>query len=98
MKIKDMNAHEKTMYRLMDEATIEFIGGYENTMEDYSPETEEYKVAEKFLTMGHEKMAAFFYDYVMSMCKKGTNATAARFAGGEFLRERIERRLVKWGY
>jgi hypothetical protein len=98
MKISEMNTHQKAMYYLMDEITCEMIGGAENTMEDYAPETEEYKDAEAFLNQGHDKLAAYFYAHVMNRCKSGSYASHARFAGSEFLKERIERRLQKWGY
>lgn len=98
MKVSEMNAHEKAIWMLMDEATKEFIGGYENTLSDYEDGTEEYQEAKKFLEMGHDKMKQFFYDYVMNQSKVGSNASHARFAGKEFLLERIETRLNKWNY
>ncbi len=98
MKVSEMNAHQKALYRIMDELTREFIGGCENSMMDYEKDAEEYKEAERFLKMGHKEMADFFYMMVMSECKAGSNAEHARFAGGDFLKERIEVHLNKWGY
>lgn len=98
MKRSEMNVHQKAMFDLMAGIMEEYIGGYENTLLDYSEEDEEYKSAKEFLGMGHDEMKEFFYNEVMGCCKSGTNASHARFAGGDFLRERIERRLVKWGY
>lgn len=98
MKISEMNAHQKTLYYIMDEVTRDFIGGYENTLLDFSEDEEEYQNAYKFLHQGHEQLAEFFYDLVMRHCKAGSNAEHARFAGSAFLRERIEKRLTKWGY
>ena len=98
MKISEMNAHEKAMYYIMDEWTREMIGGNENTLLDYPEDSEEYKHAYKFLHQGHESLADYFYQMIMADCAKGSNAEHARFAGSAFLRERIERRLTKWGY
>ena len=98
MKRSEMNVHQKAMFDLMAEIMEEYIGGYENVLLDYSEEEEEYERAKAFLGMGHDKMKEFFYNEVMLACKSGTYASHARFAGGDFLRERIERRMVKWGY
>lgn len=98
MKLSEMNKHQKSMYDLMNEATSEFIGGNENTLQDYEDDTEEYKMAKQFLEMGHNQMKQFFYDYVMRQCKNGEHNEHAKFAGKEFLLERIETRLTKWGY
>lgn len=51
-----------------------------------------------FLSQGHGELAAYFYNEVMSRCKAGGYYSDARFAGGAFLKEKIERRLMKWGY
>lgn len=98
MKLREMDAHQKAMYKLMDSWTCDMIGGYENTLCDYATDTEEYKKAESFLKQPHEDMAKYFYDMVMSDCRQGSNAEHARFAGSQFLKDRIERRLTKWGY
>lgn len=98
MKIIEMTSHQKKMYFLMDEIMCEIIGGFENSLEDYALDTEEYKEAEAFLTQGHDELAAYFYDEVMSRCKAGGYSSHARFAGGDFLRARIDKRLKKWDY
>jgi hypothetical protein len=98
MKIKEMNTHQLAMYRLMDYWTNEMIGGCENALQDYEENSEDYKEAEDFLNQTHEQLADYFYNMVMQDCKKGTNAEHARFAGADFLKERIDRRLTKWGY
>lgn len=82
----------------MDEWTRDMIGGYENTLCDYHKDSEEYKEAESFLKQSHEQLAKYFYDMVMSDCRQGSNAEHARFAGSQFLKDIIERRLTKWGY
>lgn len=95
MKISEMNAHQKALYYIMDEVTRDFIGGYENQLLDFSEDEEEYQNAYNFLHQGHENLANFFYDLVMRHCKAGSNAEHARFAGSQFLRDRIEVRLNK---
>lgn len=98
MKRSEMNAHQRAIFDIMDELTRELIGGNENTLLDFSEEDEEYQDAYNFLHQGHEQLAQFFYDLVMGHCKAGSNAEHARFAGSAFLKERIEKRLTKWGY
>ena len=98
MKICEMNKHQRIMYLLMDEVMCEIIGGLENTIQDYTSDTEEYKNAEEFLNLGHDKLADYFYAEVMNRCKSDSYLSHARFAGSAFLKERIERRLMKWGY
>ena len=98
MKFSEMTNHQKKMFLLMDEVMCEIIGGFENSLEDYKPDTEEYQAADAFLSQGHDELAAYFYDEVMSRCQAGSDASCARFAGGDFLKERIDKRLKKWGY
>lgn len=98
MKISEMTSHQKKMYFIMDEIMCEIIGGFENVLEDYDSSSQECKEAEAFLSQGHDELAAYFYDEVMSRCKAGSYSSAARFAGGDFLRERIDKRLKKWNY
>ena len=93
MKVSEMNAHQFAMYQEMDYWMCEEIGGAENAMEDYKPGSEEYENAKKFLEQGHDELAKYFYNRVMSCCQEH-----AKFAGSDFLKERIERRLNKWGY
>ena len=98
MKISEMNAHQKLIFRLMDDYTTDMIAGNENVLLDYPEDSEEYKTAKTYLSMGHEALKQDVYDAVMAQCRKGTNAEHARFAGKDFLLERIEKRLTKWGY
>lgn len=98
MKRSEMNAHQRAIFDIMDELTKEYIGGNENTLLDFSEDEEEYQDAYEFLHQGHDQLAEFFYDMVMASCKAGSNAEHARFAGSAFLKERIEKRLTKWGY
>ena len=95
MKISEMNAHQRAIYRMMDELTIDIIGGRENDLQDYPEDSEEYQEAQRFLTMGHDAMKELFYDMLTAQREMQKEL---RFAGNAFLLERIERRLTKWGY
>ena len=95
MKISEMNAHQRAIYRMMDELTIDIIGGRENDLQDYPEDSEEYQAAKAFLTMGHDAMKELFYCMLTSQREMQREL---RFAGNAFLLERIERRLRKWGY
>lgn len=105
MKISEMNEHQKEAYRLMDEVTSEYIGGYENQLSDTEGWDDEWNIsqhqqAEEFLNQGHDRMKQFIYDTIISEARqsRGASSTHLKFAGKEFLMERIEKRLKKWGY
>lgn len=98
MRRNEMNAHQKAIFDIMTEVCSEYIGGYENTLSDFDEDDEEYVEAKNFLEMGHDKLKDFIYNEVMKECKAGSNASHARFAGKDFLMERIEARLLKWNY
>ena len=97
MKTTEMNAHEKLAYRFVCEVTSEMIGGYENTLLDCDESDEEYKIAYDFLHLGHDELTGELYAEVMARSDKSTTR-ALRFAGESFIKERISRRLTKWGY
>jgi hypothetical protein len=67
-------------------------------MEDYSEEDEAYINAKNFLEMGHDKLADFFYQIMVAESKNETRNSAIRFAGTDFIKTIIEKRLIKWGY
>lgn len=92
-----MNAHEKLVAMFIAQSMSEIIGGWENAKNDSLPDSEEYKEAEKFLTMPHDDLVDYIYSDVMGYMDKGT-AKHARFAGTEFIKARISARLKKWGY
>lgn len=92
-----MNGHEKMAYRFICEAMSEIIGGYENTMMDWEEGTEEYNDAYELLHSGHENLVDFIYCETMALADTGM-AKHMRFAGKDWIRERISKRLTKWGY
>ena len=97
MKVSEMNAHEKVAFMYVCEVMSELIGGWENTLMDNPEDSEEYKNAYHDLHVGHETLIDWIYSDVMSYSDKGT-AKHLRFAGEKFIKERIDRRLTKWGY
>ena len=91
----EMNMHEKMVSRLIQYAVSELIGGRENTLLDYPEDSEEYQTAKACLN--HDELFAEIYDYVM-MESKGNYASHIRFAGKQFIEDRIDARLVNEGY
>lgn len=92
---REMNSHEKQVAKLISLATSEIIGGYENTLLDYPEDSEEYKEAKEILN--HDTLFGMIYDYVMEESRRNY-ASHIRFAGKQFIEERIEKRLQKEGY
>lgn len=97
MKKSEMNAHEKVAFMFVCEAMSEIIGGLENVLMDYPESSIEYQDAWNDLHVGHDTLTEWIYRDVMGRADKGT-AKHMRFAGEAFIRERISRRLTKWGY
>ena len=97
MKRSEMNLHERLAFDYVCHAMSELIGGYENALTDYPEDDEMYKTAKEFLSSGHDNLIDTIYFEVMSYSDKGT-ARHLRFAGEAFIKERISRRLTKWGY
>ena len=93
-----MNKHQKKMYFLMDEIMYGTVRRFEDMLEDYKPDTAEYKAADKFLSQGHDELAAYFYNEVMNLCKVSSYANCACYAGGDFIKESINERLHLYGY
>lgn len=98
-----MNAHQKLAFMYVKNELTEVIGGYENDIQDNAPESEAYMNAQSFLSKPHDELVNQFYTWVMASieadAKKGiVSAKHAKFAGADFIKERIDRRLKKWGY
>lgn len=103
MKKSEMNEHQKLAFEYVKNELSDVIGGWENWLEDSEEGSEDYEAAKKALSMPHDKLVNYMLDCVMyhieSDIKKGyANAGHAKFAGKDFIKERIERRLTKWGY
>ena len=97
MKRSEMNAHQIVAFDFIVYVMSELIAANELTLEDCPEDSEEYKNAKEYLSQGHDALLKDVYDEVMAMADKGT-AKHLRFAGADFIKERISRRLTKWGY
>ena len=97
MKIGSMDGHQSKMFFLIDEVMSAVLSDYTYCMATNAPHTPQYKEAKIFLSKGHDELVSYFYNEVMS-CTAGSYYRHARFAGGDFLKERIDKRLKKWGY
>ena len=96
MKFSEMNVHQQIATRYARESCGWVIGGYENAIQDLDPESEDYKSAKASLA-DHEGLIDEIYDHVMRFTDKGM-LKHIRFAGKDFIRERIHNRITKWGY
>lgn len=96
MKLSEMNTRQKIATKLAWEMCGDIVGGFENTLLDYDPSEEEYKNAERLLK-DHDALVEMIYDDVMSDTEK-IYLKHLRFVGKDFIIERIDRRLKKWGY
>lgn len=97
MKFSEMNAHEKEACRFVINIMSEMIGGNENQMMDYEEGSEEYEEAKAYLQQPRENLIDDLYTRVM-MEADYKMEKHIRFAGTEFIKERISRRLARWGY
>ena len=93
--VRDMDTREKAIDRIIKRSVSEWIGGYENTLQDYMPEDEEYKYAKEILN--HDTLFENIYQELIEYTKNNRDSHI-RFAGKEFMEERIEHWLKKSGY
>lgn len=97
MKFKECNKHEQLAWKLMIEQYNMYIGGLENILEDYNENDKEYQEAKETLS-NHDLLKQFIYDETIAIAEQMRFAKSIKFAGKDFLMERIEKRLVKDGY
>ena len=97
MKRSEMNAHQKQAFDFIVYAMSELIAGQELVLEDYAEDTEEYKSAKEYLSQPKAILAEDVYNEIMEMSDKNMTKHL-RFAGKDFIMERINKRLEKWGY
>lgn len=91
-----MNKHEEVVARLIREEICEILGGYENSLMDFHEGEEEYEYAKRLLG-DHERLVNMFYREIMEKTE-GNFQSHIRFAGKEFILDRIEKALRKEGY
>ena len=107
MKLSECNERQKKAFMNIYHAANDLIGGLENTMLDYSEDSDEYKSAERSLS-DHDTLVKELYHmattalYGAGFC--GFNEDCKRyirdinFCGKEWLMERCEARIKKHGY
>ena len=107
MKVSEMNARQKKAFYNIYWAANDLLGGLENTLLDYSEDSEEYKSAEALLK-DHDRLVKNLYEmattavYGEGFCGFGKKYQMEirdiNFCGKEWLMERCEKRITKEGY
>lgn len=97
MKLSEMNNNQKLAFSIAAEATDYYIGGWENIMADSEPGSVNYEEAEQALSYSHDELV----EIILSDCRINPSWRKLKnlhLVGLDFLRERISRRLTKYGY
>ena len=107
MKVADMNVRQKKAFYNIKWAANDLIGGLENTLLDYSEDSDEYKSAYELL-YDHDRLVKALYEnattavYGEGFCGFGKQYQMEirdiNFCGKEWLLERCEKRITKEGY
>lgn len=107
MKVADMNERQKKAFYNIKHAANDLLGGLENTMLDYSEDSEEYKSAERLLN-DHDALVKELYGMATSAVYDEGFCGFSKayqmiirdinFCGKEWLMERCEKRITKEGY
>lgn len=107
MKVSEMNQRQKKAFYNIYYAANDLLGGLENTMLDYSKDSEEYKSAEALLK-DHDRLVKTLYQmattaiYDEGFCGFSRQDQMAirdiNFCGKKWLMERCEKRITKEGY
>lgn len=104
MKNENLNRNQKLAIRNIKYACYDLLGGLENTMMDYSEDSEEYQNAEELLS-DHETLTLELYN--MAICDLYGEGYAfydcnivkqIRFCGKDWLMEQCSKRLEREGY
>lgn len=82
---------------LIGDIMSEFIGGYENTLEDCDPTDEEYIYADWFLNQSHEDLIDFIYSELMDELEK-SEFKHLKFFGSVAIKMLIDSKLISWNY
>ncbi len=104
MKYNEMNERQKKVFRNVLGAANDYIGGLENTLEDYGKDTEEYKDAKATLENHAGLVSVIYYESINNVYDYQLGFAPAsalrdiRFCGKEFIMERVEARVRKMGY
>lgn len=107
MKLSEMNERQKRAFHNIYWAAQHLLGGLENTLLDYSEDSDDYKSAEALLK-NHKELVNRLYEmattavYGEGFCGFGKRHQMEirdiNFCGKEWLMERCEKRITKEGY
>ena len=107
MKVSEMNARQKKAFHNIYWAAQHLLGGLENTLLDYSEDSDDYKSAEALLK-NHKELVNRLYEmattavYGEGYCGFGKRHQMEirdiNFCGKDWLMERCEKRITKEGY
>lgn len=107
MKLSEMNERQKRAFHNIYWAAQHLLGGLENTLLDYSEDSDDYKSAEALLK-NHKELVNRLYEmattavYGEGFCGFGKQYQMEirdiNFCGKEWLMERCEKRVTKEGY
>lgn len=97
MKVSEMNSNQRLVWEIAVENVNEYIGGFENDLEDCEEDSDGWKTAKDALSLSHEELI----DEILSWCRadqRWQRIENLHFVGLDFMRERISKRLAKYGY
>lgn len=107
MKLSEMNERQKRAFHNIYWAAQHLLGGLENTLLDYSEDSDDYKSAEALLK-NHKELVNRLYEmattavYGEGYCGFGKRHQMEirdiNFCGKDWLMERCEKRITKEGY
>lgn len=104
VNFKELNTRQKKAFMNIKYAANEYIGGLENTLQDFDEDSQEYKDAYKILH-NHEGLVETIYNIAITcICARGSYTHSEsfikdiRFCGKEFLTQLVEEEVVKEGY
>ena len=92
-----MNAHELTAKKIVKDVYNDYVGGLENTLLDYAEDDEEYVSAKRTLE-DVDHLQEMLYKFVMTEAERAGYAKHIKFAGREFIMDRINALLIRDGY
>lgn len=96
-KIK-LNAHQIEASLIIQDIISDMIGGYENTKSDFEEGSEEWKEADKFLSIKHDDMIELLYEMVIKESQYRGKSKHINFAGTDWIKSRLSKKLIYWGY
>jgi hypothetical protein len=96
MKYSEMNLHQQKAFNEMREVYSEIIGGTENILLDFPEDSTDYQDAKKWLAQPAAELANIICEETFKQLRDSDKNM--KFAGKDWLKERIIRRLSKDGY